>query len=661
MRLNRHAPDTPQNAHPLMRSSRLMLFFHLLVLLLAISSCARMGEPDGGWYDEEPPKILGSSPADRAVNITGNKITIYFNEYIKLDNPTEKVVVSPPQLEMPEIKGQGKRITVELKDSLKPNTTYTIDFSDAISDNNENNPLGNYTFTFSTGDAIDTLEVSGYVLEAENLEPVKGILVGLYRDLADSAFQQTEMLRVSRTDSRGRFVIKGIASGSYRIYALQDMDGNYKFSQKSEKLAFSRDIITPTSKPDIRQDTIWTDSLHIKAINRVGYTHFLPDDIVLRAFTETQTDRYLIKIERKEANHFTLFFSSGDSGLPAVKGLNFNDRDAFLVEANEKKDTISYWLRDTTLINQDTLRMEVQYMMTDSTGALQPQTDTLDVLSKVSYTKRMKDKEKEREKWEKKQEKAKKNGDPYETEMPAEPLAMKFNAPSNMDPDKNILIESPTPLARIDTAAIHLYAKHDTLWYRAPFELIAQDNRHCLLRGEWRTGIEYSLEIDSTAFCDIYNTVSAKYKHGFKVRSDDEYSSVFINLSGMGDTAVIVQLLNGSDNLVKETKAAGGTAEFYYIMPGTYYLRAFIDSNNNGRWDTGDYAAGRQAETVYYYPEKIECRAKWDVTKNWSPAAVNTARQKPSAITKQKPEQEKKIKRQNIERAKKLGIEYLNN
>ena len=145
------------------------------------------------------------------------------------------------------------------------------------------------------------------------------------------------------------------------------------------------------------------------------------------------------------------------------------------------------------------------------------------------------------------------------------------------------------------------------------------------------------------------------------MRSDDEYSSVFINLSGMGDTAVIVQLLNGSDNLVKETKAAGGTAEFYYIMPGTYYLRAFIDSNNNGRWDTGDYAAGRQAETVYYYPEKIECRAKWDVTKNWSPAAVNTARQKPSAITKQKPEQEKKIKRQNIERAKKLGIEYLNN
>lgn len=164
--------------------------------------------------------------------------------------------MSPPQLEQAEIKAGGKRITVELQDSLKPNTTYTIDFSDAISDNNEGNPLGNYTYTFSTGDHIDTMEVAGYVLEAENLEPIKGILVGLYDDLSDTAFLHKPLLRVSRTDDNGHFTIKGVRDGRYRVYALQDMDGNYMFSQRSEKLAFSHDIVATSCKPDFRQDTI---------------------------------------------------------------------------------------------------------------------------------------------------------------------------------------------------------------------------------------------------------------------------------------------------------------------------------------------------------------------------------------------------------------------
>ena len=162
-------------------------FLPLIAIVMLLVGCAKMGQPDGGWYDEDPPKILGSSPADKSVNVNSRKVTIFFDEYIKLDNPSEKIVISPPQQEQAEIKGQGKKITVELQDTLLPNTTYTIDFSDAITDNNEENPLGNYTYTFSTGDHIDTLEVSGYILNAEDLEPIKGILVGLYRVEDDSA------------------------------------------------------------------------------------------------------------------------------------------------------------------------------------------------------------------------------------------------------------------------------------------------------------------------------------------------------------------------------------------------------------------------------------------------------------------------------------------
>src|SRR5574344_2836618 len=349
-------------------------------LLSTLVSCAKMGNPDGGMYDETPPKIIGASPQDKSSGVNTRKINIYFDEFIKIENASEKVVVSPPQIEQPDIKTQGKKIVVNLKDSLKPNTTYTIDFSDAISDNNEGNPLGNYTYSFSTGAEIDTMEVSGYVLSADNLEPVKGILVGLYSNQADSAFQKLPMLRVSRTDSRGHFIIKGVKNGTYRVYALQDVDGNYMFNQKSEKLAFLHNPITTSLKPDVRQDTLWTDSLHIADIKRHDYIHFLPDNVTLSAFTELQTDRYLLSVTRKEANHFVANFSYGNSELPKIKGLNFNEKNAFIAIPNVKRDTISYWLRDSALVNQDTLRMEINYLKTDSLGKLVAQRDTMEVL-----------------------------------------------------------------------------------------------------------------------------------------------------------------------------------------------------------------------------------------------------------------------------------------
>ena len=636
------------------------LLWLLAVAVLAVASCAKMGQPDGGWYDETPPRIVRTTPEDQGVNVKGKKINIYFDEYIKVDNPTEKVVISPPQIEQAEIVASGKKIVVELKDSLRPNTTYTVDFSDAITDNNEGNPLGNYTYTFSTGDHIDTMEVAGYVLNAQNLEPIKGILVGLYDNLSDTAFTKEPMLRVSRTDSRGKFIIKGIAPGDYRIYALQDADNNYVFSQKSEQIAFTHDIITPSFKPDVRQDTVWRDSLHIDSIARVSYTHFLPDDIMLRAFTEVQTNRYLIKTERTEPDHFTLFFSYGDSLLPEVKGLNFDERDAFVMESTEKRDTVTYWLRDTMLVNQDTLRMELKYMATDTLGVLRLQTDTMDILAKEPYEKRLKRMADEYKEWKKKQDRAKKRGKEYETEMPGKALEPKYDVASEPDPDKNIIITLPTPLASVDTSRIHLYSKHDTLWYNSPFVLRPKQGAHRTyeLLGEWRPGIEYSLEVDTMAFVDIYGKASPPNKQGFKVKTEDAYATILFDLVGLADTTVVVQLLNSQDAVVKETVTTNGRAEFFYINPETYYARLFIDSNKNGVWNPGEYAADRQAETTYYYPEKIECKAKWDLTLTWNPNGRSLNLQKPMEITKQKPEKEKTIKRRNQERAEKLGIPY---
>lgn len=630
----------------------------MLLAAFLLGSCARMGQPDGGWYDETPPRIMGAAPADKGTNVKNRKISIFFDEFIQIENATEKVVVSPPQLETPEIVASGKRIRIELLDSLKPNTTYTIDFSDAITDNNENNPLGNYTYSFSTGDAIDTLEVSGKVLQAKDLEPVKGILVGLYSDLSDTAFTTKPMLRVSRTDGSGRFVIKGVAPGTYRVYALQDADGNYLFNQKSEMLAFSQEKIVPSFKPDVRQDTTWIDSLRIKSIDRVGYTHFLPDDIVLRAFNEVMTDRYFLKAERREPESFTLFYSYGGE-MPQVRGLNFQSDDAFIIESTEKQDTITYWLKDTALVNQDTLRVELTYHMTDSLGKLVEQIDTLDILSRISHEKRQKDLEREREEWQKKQDRAKKRGEPYDSIMPPKALAIGVKAPSELDPDKNIPFTFNTPLASVDTAAIHLYSKHDTLWYNAPLEFNHVRGREYELRGEWRPDIEYSLEIDSAAFVDIYGKVSPPFKQGFKVKSFDEYGTLLLNIPTMTDTTIVVQLLDAGDKIIKEVTTNQGVAEFYYVSPSTYYVRMYIDSNRNGEWDTGLYSANRQPETVYYFPKEIEIRAKWDFTETWNPLATPVIQQKPAAVTKQKPDKDKKIKNQNARRAEQLGIEYI--
>ena len=658
-------------AHTTQRTSRLnwqLCRFALLLFTLAlVAACARMGNPDGGWYDETPPRVVGASPTEKATGVKTRKLHIRFNEFIKIENATENVVVSPPQLESPDIKAGGKSIDIELKDSLKANTTYTVDFSD----NNEGNPLGNYTYSFSTGEHIDTMEVSGWVLAAENLEPVKGILVGLYANLADSAFRTQPMLRVAKTDGRGHFVIRGIAPGKYRVYALQDVDGDYHLTQKGEQMAFNREIIVPSSKPDVRQDTLWRDSLRIDSISRVSYTHFLPDNIMLRAFTHVQTDRFFTKAERTLPECFSLVFTAGSNELPQLRGLNFNNAErAFIVMPTAKKDTITYWIKDSALINQDTLRMQMQYWSTDTTGQLRMKQDTIEVLAKTPYAKRLKEKQKKAEEWKKAQDKAQKKGEPFETIMRPEALKVEVKVNNSIAPDENVRIELPTPLLSLDSTKVHLYSKRDTLWYEARYRIRVREGGDSLapvgtnllhkrwleLQAEWKPGVEYSFELDSLALTDIYGTTSGKIKQGFKIREDKEFATLAVSLTALTDSNVVVQLLNGQDAVVKQTRALAGTANFYYLQPATYYLRLFVDRNGNGRWDTGDFYRGEEPETVYYFPEEIECKANWDATRTWNPTAKPLNEQKPGKITKQKPDKGKSIKRRNRERARELGI-----
>jgi hypothetical protein len=523
--------------------------------------------------------------------------------------------------------------------------------------------MGNYTYTFSTGEQIDTFEVAGYVLDASNLEPVKGISVGLYNETDDSLFRTKPLMRISRTDGTGHYVIKGVAPGTYRVYALQDADANYMFTQKSEMIAFAHDTYTPSAKPDTRQDTIWRDSLHIDNIQPVPYTHFYPDDVIMLAFQEVQTDRYLIKTERKDADRINVVFSYGNDQLPVIRGLNFDAEHAFIVEATPKKDSITYWLRDTLLVNQDTLTFSMEYLMTDTLGQLVSQTDTVESVAKVPYAKRLKALEKDKEDWQKEQDKKRKREEPYDSIYPAKPLEPRYMISQPMDPNRSIFIEMPSPLASLDTAAIHLYSKIDSLWYRAPFEFQQSDSvlRLYEVLAEWRPDVEYSFEVDSAAFTDIYGLVSREYKQGIRVRALDEYASLLFNISGIPEKDLVVQLLDKSDRVVMEAAMeADGSAQFFYVNPDTYYARAFVDRNKNGIWDTGSYDDDVQPEDVYYYTREIEAKAKWDLTLQWNLTERPRHRQKPAAIIKQKESKEKRqLRNRNAERARQLGIEYV--
>jgi len=616
-----------------------------------------MGNPDGGPYDEEPPKFVRSTPKPFAINSKEKKVTIEFDEFIKLEKAAEKVVVSPPQLEQPEIKASGRKVVVGLVDSLRPNTTYTIDFADAIVDNNEGNPLGNYAFTFSTGTTIDTMEVSGTVLSASDLEPVKNIQVGLHSDLSDSAFMKKPFDRVSRTDSRGHFSIRGIAPGKYRIYALMDGNQNYLFDSKTEMIAFSDSIIIPAMEDAMRQDTIWKDSLTIDTIKSVGYIRFLPDDIILRAFKEENDRQYLTRSERDKENHFVLTFSARADTLPTLKGLNFDERDAFIIEKTDRNDSICYWIKDSLIYQMDTLEIQMDYLATDTLDRLVPQTDTLFLANKLTRAEREKLEAKAAEEKEKERKKKEKKGEKIEPE-PTKFLTLNVDAPSAFDLDRNVYLSFDEPVASIDTAAIHMEIKKDSLWEEIPFLFVSDSvlPRKYEILAEWEPEKEYQLSIDSMAFKGVYGLHTNKVKQTMKVKKLDEYGTILLNITGADSTAV-VELLDGSGKVLRQQRITPqNTADFYYLNPGTkFYIRLFNDRNGNGVWDTGKYSEHLQPEEVYYFPKVWEMKANFEFEENWNINAVPVEKQKLDEIKKQKPEETKKIQDRNKERARKLG------
>lgn len=539
-----------------------------VVVLTCVVSCANMGSgPDGGPYDETPPRIVSmTAPSQVASGAATSgkkkrkttKFSLSFSELVTIDNPMENVIVSPPQIEMPNIQAVGKKINVELIDSLKPNTTYTVDFSDAIKDNNEGNPLGHFTYIFSTGEVTDTMEMSGYVLNAEDLEPVAGILVGLHPVAdgieedwiiddewhKDTLFTKTPFDRVARTDGSGYFSIKGVKDGrKYHAYALKDSDGDFAFSARGEQIAFLRDVLTPSAFPDTRYDTLWIDSTRYDSIRVIPYTHYMPDDITLLAFQEANQPRFRLKDERSDLENFKIWFTAPSKHVPVIHGINFDERGsdglgAFVEQRSAGNDTLVYWLRDTLLMQQDTLRFVYDFMMWDDSLQQHVLTsDSLELVSKTSWKKRLDAKEKEDERWQKQLEKRHKRGDYSQEERPIEFMKLTSSAGGTLPPNKNITLTFDHPVQSIDEDGIHLMLMVDSIGTPADYELDSVPNNILAreLRAEWRPDQKYSLVIDSAAIHTIYGRHNNKLKQEFSIENLEKFGTYFVTLTGLPD------------------------------------------------------------------------------------------------------------------------------
>lgn len=614
-----------------MNNSKSLYYIFIIIAAAVMYSCANIGNPSGGPIDKTPPIFMRSNPTPNAVNVKDRKIEIFFDEIVTLKDPSTKIIVSPAQTEMPRMSALGRKVTVELVDSLLPNTTYTIDFSNSIQDNNEGNAIDNFAFAFSTGSVIDSMRVSGYVLDSRTLEPMQSVVVGLQSNLADSAFHKEKLQRVALTNDRGQFTIRNVSPGSYHIFALKDLDRDYKFGNPTEDIAFLDSIIVPSIGSREAADTVYNDLNEIDTIMRATRPAYFPNDILLSMFNEDRKSQYLANNLRVDSTRISLTFAAASDTLPSLSIVGRNDVPDlwYTLERSQTNDTLTYWIRPPHLVSADTLMVATTYLRTDTTSNLSWGTDTL----KFTFQR----------------QKAKKKKKNEETDSLEQIRFMELHPLANGTQEvyAPLLLQTGTPIERYSREAFHLQRKlqNDTTFYPAEIKSIALrdstlSRRDLMLKVDWEPGAAYTLAVDSLAMTDIYGLQTKPLKVDFNVRKMEEYGNIVFNIPAMRDSA-IVELLDGTEKIVLRAPVKNHRAELLNLLPGKYYARLFIDRNGNGKYDTGNYDMHLQPEETVYYPGAINLKKNWDVEQTWDIYATPIDKQKPEAIKKNKPERKK--------------------
>lgn len=602
----------------------------IVISLFLIGACAKIGSPYGGPKDEEPPKVVKAVPPDKTTNFIPRKnITITFDEYIKLVDIFNELIISPPLEDRIVAQVRGNKVVVELpKDVSFDTTTYTISFGNSIVDNNEDNVLVNFSYVFSLKEYLDSMSVEGRLVNSFDHKPSEErFLVMLYKNLNDSAPLLERPKYVDRTDIEGYFTINNIETGTYKLFALKDANANLIYDLPDEPIAFSDSLIelTPERFEDdiiisdsallaqiANADSIQLDSLRTDSVLRSQsrYTYFT--EIVF--FTQEVKNQYMTDYLRPEPAKLFFSFNETVADTFSISPLNYmpSDENWYLPDINDENDTMIFWLLDTNMINMDSLLFKVQYPVYDSLELLVAQTDTLYLTLKKETTRenrRRKGKEQEELPTGEKTEKV-------------EYIQISSNIKNRgtFDLNKAITLSLSSPIKTFRPEKFSLKRLIDTVEVHDKFKLIKDTVSLYRIIVDYASEelTDYKIILLDSAITDIYGRTNDTTILSFKTQAEDYYGVLSVHISSVHEP-VIVQLLNEEEKILRQYFIENDqTLSYPYLPPKKYMLKAIIDSNGNGVWDTGNYLEKLQPERVIYFQNDLNVRANWEIEMNWS-------------------------------------------
>ena len=594
----------------------------LFIITALYFSCAQQGSPSGGPKDEDPPMILESSPSNYSTRFDAKKIHITFDEYIVLDNVNQELVVSPPMEEKPEVSLKGKSLIIQFEEELKDSTTYTFNFGSAIKDLHEGNVLLNFEYVFSTGDVLDSLSVRGTLKYAADLKvPDEPISIMLYDDLRDSVPLTEIPLYVGRSDDSGVFSVNNLKADTFKIFALKDGNYNLLYDLPTEEIAFldSNLIVYPEyirsvldqqpgdssyREPEVHaaeaaippMDTSAmqadTTGMSSDSLNRgPDYKAIYVD---LELFIEEIETQYLKEDDREDPRKILFTFAQP---LTDSFSYRFLAEDAessidFMEIFSPGRDSLTIWLKDSVDFKNDTLTLELNYTVKDSTEMNVILSDTL----LMTYRKRT--------------SKQKSN-----TEEPVEKLTIStLRNNGDLELNANLKLDLSFPVLGIEDSLVHLWQIPDSVEIPIPF-MTRKDTllpSRAWIEAKWEEVSSYHLQILPGAFSSLYELEHDTLDLNFKTRDIEYYGQVLLTLENVS-SPVIIQLTS-QENVVRQRKVyESGLYTFSYMTPREYGIKIIHDRNDNGKWDSGKYMKKIQPEPVEIRPGTITLRANWDI------------------------------------------------
>jgi len=604
----------------------------LLFIVVYCWNCAQQGSPSGGPRDEDPPKVIESEPANYTTRFSENKIFITFDEFIVLDNVNQELIVSPPMEEKPEIKLRKKTIVIEFEEALIENTTYTFNFGSSIKDLHEGNKLLNFEYVFATGDVLDSMSVKGSLTFAENLSvPEDPISIMLYDDLNDSVPLKDIPLYIGRSDDSGVFSVNNLRPGLYKVFALKDGNYNFLFDLPSEEIGFldsslivnaefarsileAKGLLDSTGQtPDTIQvpvDSLLVpvDSLQVpidSLLVPVDSTGMASDSLAdkgpdlnsiyieLLLFTEELETQYITDYSRNEPWKIQMMFARPLTDSFRYRTLPTMPEDTLdvLEYFTSGRDTLTLWIRDSVDYKRDTLTMEVNYTVKDTSHQYVTLSDTLIFSFRRKSTKKGR----------------------VETEEKQKLVISTIRNKGELDLNRNLAFDLGVPLKEINDSLISFYQIPDTLEIPGPFQTAADTS--LLTRGwleaGWESFSKYRMILLPGSITSIYPLEHDTMDITFSTRDIEYYGQILLNLENVHNQVLI--LLLDKDKVIRELIVdKAGQYTFSYLVPKEYKIKFIHDLNGNGKWDTGNYLKKLQPEPVEYLPVSITVRSNWD-------------------------------------------------